>query len=434
MELDEMILVSVDDHTIEPPDLFRGRVPKKYDDEAPKVVRTEDGVDMWVYAGIPRPQIGINAVAGRPREEYGFEPSAYADMRPGTYDVHERVKDMSAAGVLGSMCFPSFPRFCGQFFAEAPDVGLARAVVEAYNDWHIEEWAGAYPDRFIPLSIPKLWSAEECAAEVRRVAAKGCHAVSFSENPAALGLASLHHNSWDPFWQACEDEGTVVCMHIGSSSQTPVTASDAPIDVTFVLSPVSIVSAAADVLFSPIFRKFPNIKFALSEGGIGWVPYFLERVDYVYDHHHAWTGADFGGRLPSEVFLERFITCFVDDAFGVESRSHLNLDLVTWECDYPHSDSNWPDAPEILADRLAGVPDDEIDKITHLNAMREFRFDPFSVRPRDRSTVGALRAEVAGHDVTIRAKGTKAGKPVGATAGQLTATFRPEVPVRVGED
>ena len=144
---------------------------------------------------------------------------------------------------------------------------------------------------------------------------------------------------------------------------------------------MNIVQAAADLLWSPVLRKFPDLRVALSEGGIGWIPYFLERIDYVYQHHHAWTGQDFGDMLPSQVFKERIITCFIDDAFGVENRRYLDIDNISWECDYPHSDSTWPQSPEMAMKYLAGVPDDEIDKITHENAMRHFRYDPFASAP-----------------------------------------------------
>jgi predicted TIM-barrel fold metal-dependent hydrolase len=240
------------------------------------------------------------------------------------------------------------------------------------------------------------------AAEVRRVAAKGAHAVTFSENPSKLGWPSFHSDHWDPFWRACEEEGTVVCLHIGSSSQLAITAPDAPFDVLIALQPVNIIQCAADLLFSPVLRKYPALRIALSEGGIGWIPYFLERVDYVYQHHHKWTGQDFGDMLPSQVFKERIITCFIDDAFGVENRRFLELDNVCWECDYPHSDSTWPTAPEIAMKYLAGVPDVEVNKITHENAMRLFRYDPFSQRSREKCTVAALRAESADVDTSIR--------------------------------
>jgi len=305
------------------------------------------------------------------------------------------------------MCFPSFPQFCGQLFARTQDKDVALAMLRAYNDWHIESWCGAYPGRFIPLSIPAIWEPEIMAAEVRRVAAKGCHAVTFSENPSKLGWPSVHSDHWDPFWTACSDEGTVVCMHIGSSSEIVIPSPDSPFDVLITLSPMNIVQCAADLLFSPVLRKFPDLRLALSEDGIGWIPYFLERVDYVYSHHKAWTGQDFGDMLLSQVFSERVVTCFIDDAFGVESRRYLNIDNICWECDYPHSDSTWPQAPEMAMKYLDGVSDSDVNKITHENAMRLFHYDPFSVRPREKCTVAALRAEATDVDTSLMARNPK---------------------------
>lgn len=404
MQAEDLVLVSVDDHVVEPPDLFEGRVPARYRDRAPKVVRKEDGTDVWSYEGSEIPNIGLNAVAGRSPEEYGIEPTSFEEMRAGCYDIHERVRDMNVNGVLGSMCFPSFPQFCGQLFARTEDKEQALAMLQAYNDWHVEGWCGAYPGRFIPLALPPLWDPELMGAEVRRMAAKGCHAVTFSENPSKLGYPSFHSEHWDPFWSACSDEGTVVCLHIGSSSQLVITAPDAPIDVLITLQPMNIVQAAADLVWSPVLRKYPDLKIALSEGGIGWIPYFLERIDYVFEHHKAWTGQSFGDQLPSQVFLDRIVTCFIDDSFGVESRAHLNLDQVCWECDYPHSDSTWPNAPEAAMKYLAGLPDADVNRITHENAMRIFSYDPFASRARDRCTAGALRAEAGDVDVSIAAR------------------------------
>jgi predicted TIM-barrel fold metal-dependent hydrolase len=421
MNLEELILVSVDDHVVEPPDMFAGRLRARFRDEAPRVETLKDGMEVWRYGDQLVPNIGLNAVAGRPPEEYGMEPTRFDEIRPGCFDVAERVKDMSANGVLGSLNFPSLPGWCGQLFARdaGRDEARASAMVRAYNDWHLEGWCGAFPDRFIPLAIPMLWSPVLMADEVRRVADLGCHAVTFSENPAALGYPSFHSDHWDPFWAACQETETVVCLHIGSSSTMPITADDAPIDVLITLSPMNIVSAAADLVWSPVLRRFPRIRIALSEGGIGWIPYFLERIDYVYTHHRAWTHQDFAGRLPSEVFKEHFVTCFIDDAFGVKNHDELNVDMITWECDYPHSDSTWPTAPEAAMRYLSGLPDGDIDKITHLNAMRIFQFDPFALRSRASSTVASLRAEVAGRDVSSAGRGT-----AGAVRARTGAALR----------
>ena len=273
---------------------------------------------------------------------------AYDEMRRGCWDVHERVKDMNAGGVLASLNFPSFPGFAGRLFAAIDDKDLALAVIRAYNDWHIDEWCGAYPDRFLPMALPVLWDPELAADEVRRTAAKGCHSVTFTENPALLDYPSFHSDAWDPFWAAATDTGTVVSIHLGSGGKLVQTSADAPVDVMMTLQPMVVCQCAADIMWSKIPATFPGIRFALSEGGTGWIPYFLERIDRTYDLHHLWTGQDFGSKLPSEIFREHFLTCFIDDPVGVQLRDRIGIDNVSWELDYPHADSAWPHAPEEL--------------------------------------------------------------------------------------
>ena len=406
MQAEDLILVSVDDHVVEPPDMFEGRLSAKAAERAPFVKRLDDGRDVWMFEGNAMPNVGLNAVSGRVPEEWGLDALSFEQMRPGCYDIHERIRDMNVNGVLGSLNFPSLTGFAGQLFATCDDRAIGLELLQAYNDWHIDEWCGTYPGRMIPLTIPPLWDPELMAAEIRRTAAKGSHAVTFSENPEKLGYPSFHSDHWDPFWQACCDTDTVVCMHIGSSSTLVSTSSDAPLDTLITLQPMNIVLCAADLLWSPVLRKFDKLRVALSEGGIGWVPYFLERVDYTYQHHHTWTNQDFGGKLPSQVFNEHILTCFIDDAAGMEVRHHLNGDHIMWECDYPHSDSTWPNAPEMAWKYLHGLPEDEIHKITHLNAMRAFSFDAFSHVPREEATAGALRAQAADVDTTLVSYGT----------------------------
>ena len=409
MRLEDMILVSVDDHVVEPPDVFENHLPAKYKDIAPRIEKMPDGTDRWKFLDFEIPNVGLNAVAGRPPEEFGIDPTSFDELRPGTYSVKDRLLDMSANGLLGSLNFPSLPGFAGRLFGNVPDKDAALALCRAYNDWHIEEWCGAAPERFIPLAIPPIWDPQAIADEVRRVAKKGCHAITFPENPVPLDLPSMHSDHWDPVWEACSDEGTIVCMHIGSSGKLVMTALDAPMDVMITLQPMNIVQAAADLIYSPMIKKFPDVTIALSEGGIGWIPYFLERLDHTYTVHKAWTYADFGGKLPSEVFMERVILCYIEDDFGARNAREIGVDRICIETDYPHSDAIWPDAPEVLMKGFAptDLTDDEINKMTHLNAMKFFQYDPFSKRPREQCTVGALRAEAAGHDVSIQSKGRR---------------------------
>ncbi|NDZ95920.1 amidohydrolase [Streptomyces sp. SID6673] len=404
MDKNDMILVSVDDHIIEPPDMFKDHLPSKYTDDAPRLVHMDNGADMWKFRDRIIPNVALNAVAGRPKEEYGLEPEGLDEIRPGCYNVDERVKDMNAGGVLAQMNFPSFPGFAARLFA-TEDSDFSLALVQAYNDWHIDEWCGAYPGRFIPMALPVIWDAELCAQEVRRVAKKGVHSLTFTENPAALGYPSFHDDYWDPLWRALVETNTVLSVHIGSSGRLSIPATDSPPDVMITLQPMNIVSAAADLLWSNPVKKYKDLKIALSEGGTGWIPYFLERVDRTFEMHATWTLQDFGGKLPSEVFRDHFLTCFISDPLGVKLRHKIGIDNISWEMDYPHSDSMWPGAPEELGGVFDDeqVPDDEINKMTHLNAMNWYSFDPFKHVPKAQATVGALRAASADHDVSIQA-------------------------------
>ncbi|MGO8936450.1 MAG: amidohydrolase family protein [Mycobacterium sp.] len=404
MNKDDLILISVDDHIVEPPDMFKNHLPKKYADEAPRLVHNPDGSDSWQFRDVVIPNVALNSVAGRPKEEYGLEPQGLDEIRPGCWQIDERIKDMNAGGIFASICFPTFPGFAGRLFAtEDHEFGLA--LLRAYNDWHVEEWCGAYPARFIPMCLPVIWDAEACAAEVRRNANRGVHALTFSENPAVLGYPSFHDDYWTPLWKALVDTETVMNVHIGSSGRLAVTAPDAPMDVMITLQPMNIVQAAADLLWSAPIKKYPDLKIALSEGGTGWIPYFLERANRTYEMHSVWTHQDFGGKLPSEVFREHFLTCFISDQVGVQLRHQIGIDNIAWEADYPHSDSMWPGAPEQLWDVLSdhSVSETDINKMTHENAMRWYSFDPFAHHPREQATVGALRRAAEGHDVSVRA-------------------------------
>jgi predicted TIM-barrel fold metal-dependent hydrolase len=234
-----------------------------------------------------------------------------------------------------------------------------------------------------------------------------------------LGYPSFHNAYWDPLWRALCDCDTVLSVHIGSSGRIAIPAADSPPDVMITLQPMNIVSAAADLLWSRVIKNFPDIKIALSEGGTGWIPYFLERVDRTFEMHATWTAQDFGGKLPSEVFRDHFLTCFISDPLGVKLRHEIGIDNICWEADYPHSDSMWPGAPEELSEVMdrEAVSDEDIRKMTHENAMRWYSFDPFAHVPREQATVGALRKAVEGHDISIQSRSHRIIAPEDKLAG-----------------
>ena len=401
MRAEDMILVSVDDHICEPADMFVGHVPEKYREHTPRVVTSDTGSQQWWYGEVKGRNLGLNAVAGKPREYFNVDPLSYDDMRPGCYDVHERVRDMSAGGQLAGLNFPNWPGFTGQVLNSGPDPEVNLVMVKAYNDWHVDEWCGAYPDRFIPCGILPYFDIAEAAKEIRRLADKGCHAVTFSENPSAIGAPSIHSGEWDPVFAACVDVGTVLACHVGSSSKGASTTADAPAAVPMALSSTMSIYTLGDLLWADFWHRFPDLRFSLTEGDIGWIPYFLQRAEHVHDRHNGWIKADRPqGLSPSELFRERIMCCFIEDTIGVRLLDQFNVDNVCWENDYPHSDSSWPDSPEHLEELFAGIDDATVNKITHENAMRNYQFDPFATRPREQCTAGALRAEVGEVDTT----------------------------------
>ena len=392
-------LISVDDHVLEPEHLWQSRVAAKYRDRAPRIIR-EDGAELWMYEDRRIPTLGLAASAGREREQFSPDPVTYADMRAGCYDSVARLEDMDRAGILASMCFPSLPRFCGQLFYEGADKELGFACLQAWNDWMIEEWCGAAPGRYIPLSLIPLWDPKLAAKELERCAGLGSRAFCFSENPVPLGLPSIHDKDryWDPVWAAAQDTHMIVCMHQGSSSTRLSTGPDMPYlaSMSYAIGAQSS-GTLLDWLFGPVFHRYPGVKIALSEGGIGWMPYFIERAEQVLDKQRFWasqgerkvdlktlTVSDVGEKSEvdyltlnvRELFREHVYGCFIDDISGLGNLDLIGADNVMIETDYPHSDSTWPNCIEFAHKQLEGFDDETKYKILRGNAERVFGFTP----------------------------------------------------------
>lgn len=430
MNKDDLVIVSVDDHLCEPGNLFDNHVSGSDLETAPKLLRDQNGGNFWLYQGVTFPSVGLNAVVGRPPEEYGMEPTALEQLREGCYDVHARIDDMNVNGIAASLNFGGVFDFAGNRLARVPDKDLAIRHLRAYNDWHLDEWCGAYPGRFIPCGILPTWNMEQTLTEMRRISDKGCHTISVSENPAAHGLPSIHNAYWEPFWKAVNDLDMTICIHIGGGSPAPHASMESPIEAWITTMPMTIAYSAADWLQLKALHDYPNMRIALSEGSIGWVPYFIERADFSNWRHKAWTHSSFQTVKPSEIFKRHFLNCFIDDRFGLHNIDWIGEDNIAYECDYPHSDSLWPEAPEYLWESIKHLTDTQIDKITHLNAMRWFRLDMFEHHAREDLTVKALRAQAAKKNVDVTPKSAAGFRPAEAsavrpvTSGDVVAMFQ----------
>jgi predicted TIM-barrel fold metal-dependent hydrolase len=388
-------IISVDDHLIEPPDLFQSRLPAKHRERGPKVVRRPwapgagpQGIvqaasgpetDFWQVEDhtfvVPRLEV---AVGLRP-DEITKDPMSYDEMRPGCFKVADRLRDMDEAKVERSLCFPNGFRFAGQMFLWMQDRELALACVRAYNDFMVEEWAGESGGRLLPLGVVPLWDAKLAAEEIRRNAARGVRAVTFSELPAVLGLPSIHDKDgyWKPFIEACDETGTVICMHIGSSSSVPSTSPDAPSSVRMTTVNFNAQLAFSDWLFSGHLVRYPNLKLAFSESQIGWMPYVLERMDRIWRMGNALAGIDPIFEAPPSTYMAgRVYGCFFEDDYGIENRDAIGISQITFESDYPHQDTNWPDTHTYLSNALAELSYEDAFAIARGNAIEMLQLEP----------------------------------------------------------
>ncbi len=366
-------IISVDDHLVEPPDMFAGRLPGRLQELAPKVVETVEGHEVWEFDGRIFLQVGLNAVVGRPREDWKVEPTRFAEMRRGCYDIHARVTDMDINGVWASVNFPSqITGFCGSVFSRCSDPELGLAVTRAWNDWFHDEWYSPYPERIVPMGITFLADAERGAEEIRRNAARGFTAVTLPEQPHRIGMESIFSGWWDPIIDACVETGTVVCLHVGSTGVADMPKDSPMVPLGATLFGQLSLGACSEWLWSGYPARHADLKIAMSEGGIGWVAMLHDRLENIIER--SGYGQYFEGDLrPVEVLRRNFWFCTIDDPSTIVTRHTIGLDRIMFETDSPHGDGTWPDSQAVF-DRFYGdLPADEIAKITHENAAALFR-------------------------------------------------------------
>lgn len=399
-EADLPLMISVDDHVLEPKDLWQQQLPASMRDRGPRVVQEKirlefsgghygfhrddpDGqlCDVWLFEDSVTPTGFLHAPAGVPREEQRNVAAVYEDFRPGTYDQAERLADMTANHVEAAINYPNiFPRFCGQGFLERDDKDLALECLKIYNDWMIDDWCGAgAKGRLIPLTLIPLWDPALAVAEVQRCADKGSYAIAFSENPSKLGCSTMYSGDWDPLWAACQELDVTVSMHIGSSSSMPSTSPDAPLAASMSLYAQNAEGSLVDWVFSGSLERFPDIKLAYAESQVGWMPFQLERMDSVWKEGRGGVGGS--GRLPSDQVRGRVFGCIFDDLVGLKQRHEVGVDQILFETDYPHSDGTFPHSRKVAHDMFAaaGMNADECHKVLRGNAIEAYGLERFGI-------------------------------------------------------
>ena len=373
-------VISVDDHLVEPADMFEGRLPAHLQDRAPRIVETSRGHEVWEFDGDRYTQVGMNAIAGRRPDSVKVEPFRFDQMRRGCWDIDARIHDMDINGVWASLNFPSMiTGFCGRVFSQCSDADLGLAVTRAWNDWLFEEWYSPYPERIIPMGITWLTDPEIGADEIRRNAARGFRSVTLPERPHRIDLPSIFTDYWEPIIRACAETDTVISLHVGSSGMSDFPEGCPAMQLGATLFGQLSLTACAEWLWSGWAVRYPELKIAMSEGGIGWVAMLLDRLDNIVDRSRYGLGWDL---RPAEVLKRNFWFCTIDDPSTIDTRHRIGVDHVMAEVDYPHGDGTWPDTQLVIEKYWGHIPADELRALCCENAARLYRHPlPATVLP-----------------------------------------------------
>ncbi len=289
---------------------------------------------------------------------------------------------MTLNHVEAAINYPNiFPRFCGQGFLERDDKDLALQCLRIYNDWMIDDWCGGEgKGRLIPLTWcpcgTRSWRPKRSSVAPTRAATPS----RFSENPSKLGCPTMYSGEWDVLWQACQDTGTTVSMHIGSSSSMPSTSPDAPLATSMSLYAQNAEGSMVDWVFSGTLGRFPDLKIAYAESQVGWMPFTFERMDSVWREGRGGVGGP-GTVLPSEQARGRAYGCVFDDLFGLKSRHEVGVGQILFETDYPHSDGTFPTRARwpTTCSLAAGMNADECYRVLRGNAIEAYGLDRFGI-------------------------------------------------------
>jgi len=367
-------LISADDHFAEPPDLWERRLPAKLRDRSPRVERTPQG-DGWRFPGQQWTPLGLGAQAGRDFKDYRYSGVTYDDVRPGVYEPRARIQDLDLDGVWASVIYPT----TGLGLPRIEDVELHVACVRAYNDF-CAEFATADPRRLLPVGVLPRNGVDAAVAELERMRKLGLRAALVQALPGGGQWPTAED---EPFWAAAQDMDVVLHIHIGLASRSAATFAGAgggppPVNplLPIVLRGYALIAqgcqdAFAGLIFSGVMERHPKLQWVSVESGIGWIPYYLERFDGVWERQRHWAKLDLP-RKPSDYWRRQVFATFEEDRIGVDLAvrhpEYVAVDNLMWASDYPHGDTTWPNSKKIVQEHFRHLPQDARRKITWENA------------------------------------------------------------------
>jgi len=369
---------SVDDHVQEPPDLWTRRLSQaKWGDRIPHLAKQPDGSERWIVDGNPIDLKGAGLAAAL-MPDRSQEPQRWADVPAPAYSPRDRLRAMDADGVDYSVLYPTVAGVGGESFGRITDQELELACVQAYNDWLIEEWAGA-SERFIPQCIVPLYPAEAAAAEIRRAVAMGHRGVIYPGIPMELrDVPHVNDAEYDPIWATCQELGVPLCFHAGASHTNQL----APYEgfspnlagaLEGLTRPASTAVVMVNLLLSRILLRFPELQVVFAESGLGWCAYLLEYTDHQFENDKVRFEGEGFPMKPSELFRRQCYLTGWYDRISIQTRHHIGLENILWCSNFPQATSSWPRTWEIINGWAGDVPEGDRHKILWGNAAKLYR-------------------------------------------------------------
>ncbi len=350
-------VIDVDSHINSPADLYSKRVAGKYKDAAPKVVRLKNDAgeyDAWVVdGGDPKPLTILSAAAGKTAQELAKRVIRFDEMLPGAYDPKARLQAMTEDGIDCQALF-------GDGCMGAKDPELRTVLVRAYNDW-LSEFCKFAPERFLGLAVLPMHDPAEAVKEVERTASMDLRGVFVGHDGAEYPLSDP---SYDRLWAAVAEQGRPLNIHIGGGALakrgTMNQKSPPPGQLeTFVsLAPIAVAESIAILIFGGVLERHPKLKVIIAEGGIGWLAYFLERMDHVFHKQGRWARTTLKEK-PSFYFKRQILATFEEDLAGMRTYDLIGAKNIMWSSDYPHSDTTWPNSRQAIEDHFGKLAPEE---------------------------------------------------------------------------
>jgi predicted TIM-barrel fold metal-dependent hydrolase len=368
--------ISVDEHIQEHPEVWTKRLSRaKWGDRIPRVERNSDGVEHWIIDGRRIDLAGV-ADCGAVMPDRTMNPQRWSEVPASVYDPQERLRAMDTAGIKYAVLYPTVAGVGGEAFGRVEDPELELGCVQAYNDWLLEEWAGA-SNRFIPQCIVPLFPADSAAKEIRRCVANGHRGVIYPSIPMELrDVPHVNDSAYDPIWATCQELSVPICFHAGASSaiQIPAYEGYSPtIAAAFqaITRPASTVSVLVNLLISKILMRFPNLKVVLAESGLGWGAYLLEYTDFqATGDQLPQNGYDL---MPSQMFKRQCYLVGWYDQASLRVRNYIGTENILWSTQFPLATSTWPNTKEALAKSFDGVDINDRQKILWANAAKLYQ-------------------------------------------------------------